>query len=151
MVFPSPKYSLAGLEYLLNELHCTTILTTPEYPQVVSMYLKTHDISVLNVPPVEDLLHTEYPQFLCGKTFSTACKQPLVVLHTSGSTSHPKPVIWTHDYAASFIQQHQLTPPTTYDSVDKFYQGNRLLPLLSPFHVSLTQCGQSVYSSHTQN
>lgn len=136
MVSPSPKYSLAGLEHLLGELHCKTLLTIPECPSIVSAYLKVHETTVLNVPSVEALLSTEYRHYPYHKGFAKARTEPLVVLHTSGSTSHPKPIIWTHDYAASFIQQHQRRPPSGFESMDKLYQGNRLIPLLPPFHVS---------------
>lgn len=134
MIFPSPKYSLAGLEQLLKDLRCKMFLVLPSSPPVVSEYLTAHEPSVLNVPTVEFLLNTEFPHYPFGKSFATARNEPLVALHTSGSTSHPKPIIWTHDYAASFIQQHQRMPPPEFESVDKFYQGNRLIPMLPPFH-----------------
>lgn len=136
MVFPSPKYSLAGLEKLLGELDCKVLLTIPEAPPVVSAFLKAHKAPELSVPTVHDLLDAEFSFFPLDKTFSTARKEPLVSLHTSGSTSHPKPIVWTHDYAASFIQQHQYEPPPGFDSVDKLYQGNRLVPMLPAFHAS---------------
>ena len=136
MVFPSSKYSLAGLEKLLAELDCKVFLTIPEAPPVVSAFLKAHKAPELSVPTVFDLLNTEFPFFPLDKTFSTARKEPLVSLHTSGSTSYPKPMVYTHDYAASFIQQYQYEPPPRFDSVDKLCQGNRLVPMLPVSHAS---------------
>ena len=136
MVFPSPKYSLAGLEKLLGELDCKVFLTIPEAPPVVSAFLKAHKAPELSVPTVYALLHTDFPFSPMDKKFSTARNEPLVSLHTSGATSHPKSIVWTHDYAASFIQQQQYEPPPGFDSVDKLYQGNRLVPILPVFHAS---------------
>lgn len=139
MVFPSPKYSLIGLESLLGELDVKAFLTIPSSPPVVTAFLKAHPIPVFSVPTVADLLGTQYPHFPFNKTFSTSRREPLVSLHTSGTTSHPKPIIWTHDFAASFVQHFQCLPPSGYESMNKLFQGNRIAVVMPPFHVSLRQ------------
>ena len=99
-------------------------------------FLALHPLKIVNVPEIEELLVKDHPHFAFEKTFENARQEPLVVLHTSGSTSHPKPVLWTHDYAASFIQQNQLEPPPGKESVGKICNGKRLVPLLPAYHVS---------------
>lgn len=136
MVFPSPKYSIPGLEHLLTELKCKTMLTPTASPLIVSAFLAGHSLATLDVPSTDDLLAGEHPHYPFDKTFETARHEPLIVLHTSGTTSHPKPIVWTHDYAASFSQQNQLEPPPGYESMDKVLQGVRLLSVMPAFHVS---------------
>ena len=85
---------------------------------------------------MEDLLHQDHPHYHFDKTFEQARSEPLVVLHTSGTTGLPKPIIWTHDWAASFARERQLSPPPGFKSSDALLLGNRLLSLMAPFHVS---------------
>ena len=74
-------------------------------------FLVLHPRKLVIVQEIEELLAKTYPHSTFEKTFESAYHEPLVVLHTSGSTSHPKPVVWTHDFAASLIQQIKLEPP----------------------------------------
>ena len=48
------------------------------------------------IEPLNDLLEVEAPLFLFRPSFDEAVRQPIVVLHSSGSTGLPKPVIMTH-------------------------------------------------------
>ena len=136
MVFPSPGYSIAGLAVLLDKLKCKTILTPSTSLKIVPAFLALHPLKLLVVREVEELLAEAYPQFDLEKSFKSACHEPLVVLHTSGSTSHPKPVVWTHDFAASLIHQNKLEPPPGKESFNSFCEGIRLIPMLPVFHVS---------------
>lgn len=136
MVFPSPKYSIPGLEHLLTELNCKTILTPTASPLIVSAFLAGHSLATLDVPSTDDLLAQEHPHYSFDKTFETARHEPLIVLHTSGTTSHPKRTVWMHDYAASFSQPNQMEPPPGYESMDEVLQGVRLLIVMPVFHVS---------------
>ena len=136
MLFPSPGYSLAGLALLLDQTQCKTILVPSTAPPIVATFLANHSLNTLDVPSAASLLDDLHPHYPFEKRFETAQNEPLVVLHTSGTTSHPKPVLWTHGYGASLMWQNQLPPPAGYESVDKLYQGNRLLSLLPIFHVS---------------
>ena len=135
MVFPSPGYSIAGLAYLLDGLDCKIILAPSSTPNIVPAFLAVRPLKLLNVQEVEGLLTEDHPHFPFDKCFETARHEPLVVLHTSGTTSHPKPILWTHDFAASFIQHNQWAPPPGEESVDKLYRGNRVIPILPVFHV----------------
>lgn len=136
MVFPSPGYSIAGLAVLLDGLHCKPILAPSTSPKIVQAFLALHSLKMVDVQEIEELLAKDHPHFALEKTFENARQEPLVVLHTSGSTSHPKPVLWTHDYATSVMQQNQLESPPGTESIGKICNGKRLIPLLPPYHVS---------------
>ena len=136
MVFPSPGYSIAGLAVLLDETDCKTILAPSTSPEIVSKFLALHPHNLVRVQEVENILAKDHLHFDFNKSFEDARREPLVVLHTSGTTGHPKPVIWTHDYAASFIQQNQFAPPKGQVSSYSYFVGNRFIPILPVHHVS---------------
>ena len=136
MVFPSPRYSITELAILLYELQCKTVLAPSTPPEIVQAFLALHSLKNVEVQEIEELLAKDHPHFAFEKTFESARQEPLVVLHTSGSTSHPKPVLWTHDYAISVIQQNRLENPPGEEFVGKISDGKRLIPVIPPFHVS---------------
>ncbi|MCJ1270590.1 hypothetical protein MMC22_010487 [Lobaria immixta] len=103
---------------------------------VVDKILAVHTLRVIRAPSVEELLTTRYPHYAFEKTFDEAWNEPLVVLHTSGTTSLPKPIVYTHDFAASVNRITQLEPPAGFETVDKNFQGNRLFVMTPPFHAS---------------
>jgi acyl-CoA synthetase (AMP-forming)/AMP-acid ligase II len=135
MFFTSPRNSIPAHSHLFNRLECKTLLTSSPTPPVVSAIVGAHPLKVLEVPSVQDLLHKKYAHYPYTKTFEEAKFDPLIALHTSGSTGMPKPIVWTQDWAAAFQMWSQMDPPEGLESRDKFYQGNRLFPLLPPFHV----------------
>ena len=97
------------------------------------------------IPSLAELLEKDYPQFPYMKTFEEARSDPLVVVHTSGSTGPPKPVIWTHDWAAAFVQRNQAYPPDGHSSIDYAYHGIECCPATPPQHVS-----SSYFSTRSQ-
>ena len=136
MIFPSPGYSIAGLAALLDEVHCKTILTPSKSPKIVPALLALHPLKLVIFQEIEELLAKDYPHFAFEKSFLDARHEPLVALHTSGSTSHPKAVVYTHDHAASFIHQNKMEPPPSKESVNKPCESSRLITMLSPHHIS---------------
>lgn len=78
---------------------------------------------------------TTYEYFPHGKIFEEAKGEPLVALHTSGTTGLPNPVIYTHDYAAAYIRALQLEPPEGFESLDRKSEDGRVFSLTAPFHV----------------
>lgn len=94
---------------------------------------------VLRAPSVEELLRTKHVHYPFPKTFEAARNEALVLVHTSGTTALPKPVVYTHDWAASYIRATQIEPPCGFQSQDKEWQCNRVLIMLPAFHVSLSR------------
>jgi len=136
MLFTSPRYSALAQTTLIKEVHCETMLVPAQRLQITDAILKACDLKVYEIPDLEDLLYQEHTLFRFEKTFDQARSEPLVVLHTSGTTGLPRPIIWTHDWAASFARERQLSPPPNFESSDALLLGNRILSLMPPFHVS---------------
>ncbi|TGO85968.1 hypothetical protein BPOR_0348g00130 [Botrytis porri] len=72
-----------------------------------------------------------------GKTFKEAENEPLVCLHTSGTTGLPKPVIYSQDFVATYMRMAQLASPEGSESREKEYQGTRVFMNLPPFHARI--------------
>lgn len=113
------------------------LITTDPEPPYVKPLTDTLELQKIIVPSVDELLTTEYEHFPFNKTFEQARDEPLVSLHTSGTTGLPKPIIYTHDFAASYTRMIQLEPPSGFETFEREYQGTRVFVLLPPFHVSV--------------
>jgi hypothetical protein len=61
--------------------------------------------------------------------------------HTSGSTGIPKPLIWSHETAQRHSKYIALDPPLGFDTLERRFQGKRILNTFPPFHVSTTRAG----------
>lgn len=138
MLFISPRYSSEGQVRLMKAVDCKAILTSSiitEMSEIVEQVAERHgDIQVYQVPMTTFFLDGKYDSFPYEKSFEEARDEPLVVLHTSGTTGFPKPVIWTHDWAASFALQRYLEPPEGYESLDRLILGTRVFSLFPQFH-----------------
>ncbi|THV47479.1 hypothetical protein BGAL_0307g00020 [Botrytis galanthina] len=112
LLLTSPLLTASATTHLFTAMSCKVLLTTSPQPPIVTPVVKLHDyLRVLTIPSIEELLSTTYEYFPYGKIFEEAKGEPLVALHTSGTTGLPKPIIYTHDYAAAYIRALQLEPP----------------------------------------
>ena len=146
MVFPSPVYGTPGLVSLLDRLDCKIILASSKKLPVIPKLLEERQWQVHEIPGLSELLNHDFPYFPFDKTFETARSEPLVVVHTSGTTGAPKPLVWTHDWAASWIQQNQATPPEGFTSLEYLTHGIELCAVAPPNHVGLLITDASFHS-----
>ncbi|KAF4439349.1 NRPS-like enzyme [Fusarium austroafricanum] len=94
----SPQNTIEADLSLMGKSDCKTILLPPVLPfPIVGELVQTGKLNIVEVPALEHWLedgHVEpYPY---TKTFEEARRDPFSVMHTSGSTGIPKPIIWTH-------------------------------------------------------
>ena len=83
------------------------------------------------------LLKKDVAPYPYNKTFEEAQHDPFVVIHTSGSTGLPKPVIMYHGGLATVDAQHSLPALDGYrPQVESFGSRSRNFVGLPPFHVS---------------
>ncbi|KAL9065192.1 MAG: hypothetical protein Q9161_008391 [Pseudevernia consocians] len=126
---------MAGYKNLFNTLTVKTVLVAgqPQMP-IVETIMEQCPLTLLQMPSVDQLLSLSYPHYAFDKYFEQARDEPLLVLHTSGTTALPKPIIITHDWIASWCRVTQLEPPPGTESLDRLHQGNRMLVMMPPFH-----------------
>ena len=73
-----------------------------------------------------------------GKSFEQASQDPFIVVHTSGSTGLPKPIVIYHGSLATVDKQHLISPSNGYKlQLELFSEWPRSFCALPPFHVSL--------------
>lgn len=141
MIFPSPTYAVVGLADLLNRVECETILMSSRDLDVVKRLSQNSQPSFREdcfheIPSLADLLDEEYPHYPYDKTFDKARSEPLVMVHTSGTTGIPKPLIYSHDWLASWNEQCQASPPEGYTSLESVCHGVEICAMSPPNHVS---------------
>ncbi|KAI9874071.1 MAG: hypothetical protein M1830_010225, partial [Pleopsidium flavum] len=136
MLFTSPHYSILAQVHLIKLVDCKTMLAPAGRPPVIDGILESYEMQVYQIPELEELFDQDHPHYPFEKTFEQARGEPLVVLHTSGTTGLPKPVIWTNEWAASFVRERRLAPPLGFESSDNLLLGNRVLSLMDPFHAA---------------
>ena len=87
-------------------------------------------------PSLEDSLANAYPHYPPLKRFEIARHEPLIVVHTSGTNAVPKPIVYSHDFAASYVQLGQLEPPQGFEAQVLLCESNCFFVTLPLFHVS---------------
>jgi len=109
-LFSAPRNSLPMHLYLLNATDCHTILHAHQID--VSSMVGTHEAVRHAIPELEDLLggNGEPPHYPFIKTFEEAKNDPFLVLHTSGSTGMPKPIVLSHGYVATLDTLFNIPP-----------------------------------------
>ena len=103
---------------------------------MITTIAAAHKIDVVEIPTLDELISTRYPHYPYTKNFDEASHEPLLAFHTSGSTGLPKPIVWSHAFAAAYVKMTQLDPPSGFESQDRLFQANRLLFMLPPFHAA---------------
>ncbi len=132
----SPRNTVGDHATLFKSTNCKVLLTpSPARSPIVAAIQDALPLQLLDSPSVQDLLNNYHPHYSFPKNFATAKDEPLVVLHTSGTTGVPKPIVYTHAFAASCIQWGQLKAPEGFESQFSLLQSNRQFITLPFFHV----------------
>ncbi|KAI0835425.1 putative NRPS-like enzyme [Hypoxylon sp. FL0890] len=134
ILLTSPRNSPAAHRGLFDSVKCRTLVTTDPAPPSVISILEAVKPRQLTVPSVEELLEKPYPHFPFTKTFEQARWDPLFIIHTSGSTGLPKPMIWTQETARRHYNYTSRDPPEGAISLDRMFQGKRVIATVPPFH-----------------
>ncbi|KAL8793203.1 MAG: hypothetical protein Q9195_004233 [Heterodermia aff. obscurata] len=97
VLLPSPRNPATTNLSLMKQTKSTKILYTSELEAILQNLLASvQDIQCATVGSLDSLLEANGPSFPFGPDFDEAVRQPVVVLHSSGSTGIPKPVVMTH-------------------------------------------------------
>ncbi|KAI1392428.1 putative NRPS-like enzyme [Hypoxylon trugodes] len=130
----SPRNSPAAHRKLFDSLKCQVLITPDPTPPPALPAIEAVKPRVLAVPSVEELLEKSYAHFPFEKTFEEARWDPFLIIHTSGSTGLPKPLIWTHSTAIRHYNFTSRDPPEGVVSLERLYYGKRVIATLPPFH-----------------
>ncbi|EMR87674.1 putative ochratoxin a non-ribosomal peptide synthetase protein [Botrytis cinerea BcDW1] len=137
----SPRNSPAAHCALFDHLKCQTLIISNPIPPPANVILDAvKPMSHFMVPSVKELLNQQYPHYVLSKTFEDLRQTPIVVMHTSGTTGFPKPLIWTHETCTQVLNANACEAPNEILSVqNSFIKGKRVIVTLPPFHVSCSK------------
>ncbi|KAJ5263339.1 NRPS-like enzyme [Penicillium angulare] len=136
MFMTSPRNSAEAHRSLLKTLDCNTLLTPVPRPPFIGAILEAHPVNTLDIPSLETLLTSEYPHFEFSKSLSEVLHEKFAIVHTSGSTGIPKPIIWKNDSGVKNMNMQFLQPPEGSESQESLSFGKRLYMTLPPFHAA---------------
>lgn len=135
----SPRNSPAAHRALFDHLQCQTLITTDPVPLPARVILDAvKPLKHLTVPSVEHLLADNHPSYVLTKSFQEMQDDPFVIMHTSGTTGMPKPIIWTQQTCNRVLNSKVRELPSGTASVEgSLVNGKRVIVTLPPFHVSV--------------
>jgi len=134
MLLPSPRNSLEGHLNLLKLTECKALFTTKDYN--LPSELKDCEVPVIYAPSFREMLVGDKPRkYPFTKPWEEAMSDPFVVLHTSGSTGLPKPIILRHAWPAVVDRWGLMPQLDGHKALFLAWSKKRILNTLPPFHV----------------
>jgi acyl-CoA synthetase (AMP-forming)/AMP-acid ligase II len=108
-LFISPRNPQEGQLNLFEQTDCNIIWFEAAYKDMVQSWVQERDMHALMTFPVDAWFPEEHiTPYPYDKTFEEAEWDPLLILHTSGSTGMPKPIVARHGMLAVGDKYHNL-------------------------------------------
>ncbi|KAF8857823.1 acetyl-CoA synthetase-like protein [Acephala macrosclerotiorum] len=134
LLLPSPRNSVEGQLNLFKSTDCKVILSSEGYH--ISLEFISHSgLSPIPVPSVASLLaEGEAPHYPFTKSYDEAKHDLFLVLHTSGSTGLPKPVVLKHGWNSAMDAFNLLPHVDGYEPLWWKLKSRKTLVAVPPFH-----------------
>lgn len=109
-LFVSPRNPLEAQLNLFKMSDCRVVARPQSHKSIVEFWLGHWDMKQLEIEPLHDILSKpQVPNIPYTKTAAEAEWDPFLVLHTSGSTGLPKPIVTKHG-SITLSDTQQLLP-----------------------------------------
>ncbi|KAI1613500.1 hypothetical protein EDD36DRAFT_488589 [Exophiala viscosa] len=136
-MFISPRNSLAGHLSLLDAGNCKSLLVSNGAPRFVDEILGQRHMNKVLVPDLDYFLQGPKAElYPYDKSFAEARYEPLVALHTSGSTNLPKLVTVKHGTAAAIDALQRLPLQGEHATIPSLFSNKRVFVPFPPFHAA---------------
>ncbi|KAI0479311.1 hypothetical protein GGR56DRAFT_673241 [Xylariaceae sp. FL0804] len=139
LLMSSPRNKVQGVGPLLDTLQCGALLAADPSTGYALTLQEARPMPAYQVPTVKALLGQTFPEYPTSKTYEQAKDDPLVIMHTSGTTAAPKPIPYTNAWMAAYTRVLRTPPPaadTGMELKDIFARRSRMLIMMSPFHAA---------------
>ncbi|OJJ39941.1 hypothetical protein ASPWEDRAFT_736901 [Aspergillus wentii DTO 134E9] len=104
----SPRNSTQIIEHLLEETDCSRVIYDSNFKSTVSRLPR--DVQAVQMPDLMDMLYDKTPsENYPYDNSSRMLDRSFLILHTSGSTGMPKPIIIPHSYMAAITAQGNMS------------------------------------------
>ena len=135
MLLPSPRNSLEGQLNLFKLTDCKELFTTKDY-NIPGEVAENIAIPIIHAPNLKEMLAGDEPRkYPFTKPWEKAMSDPFLVLHTSGSTGLPKPIVIRHGWPAIIDRVDIMPLSDGYAPFLQAWSKKRVLNTLPPFHV----------------
>ncbi|KAI1774063.1 acetyl-CoA synthetase-like protein [Hypoxylon cercidicola] len=104
----SPRNAPSTNSSLMEQTGCSKLLYAAEVAPIVQRMGAASSLRSEVIPTFEEMLSTSPVSYPYTKSFEDAKNDPVVVLHSSGSTGIPRPITMTHGTFAAFDNEHNL-------------------------------------------
>jgi thioester reductase-like protein len=125
---------------LLEQTKCAHFLYTKEVEGLVTPLLeRKSDLTLHLVEALEDMIKPETPHFPWEKDYDSVKWDPILILHSSGSTGAPKPI--AHNHATYAVADHDRILPKVPGRINQnwalwdFPQQETFFSPFPPFHL----------------
>ncbi|KAI4853541.1 acetyl-CoA synthetase-like protein [Aureobasidium sp. EXF-8845] len=137
-------------QFLLESMECTAVIYATEMTRLAqSLEQRFPSAKYVSTTSLGDWLtgsniSGRNDRYEYTKTYSKAHADPVMIVHTSGTTGMPKPVIWTHDMLASVDRLHtlpgsaatQVGGQSIYCALPVFHTSGMTASLLTPVYLN---------------
>ena len=89
-----PQYSPLAKASLMEQADCKTVIVPAGPSPAIDMILEFHKMQAHKIPSIKDLFGNDHFKDEYEKTLELARSEPFILLHTSGSTSLPKSILF---------------------------------------------------------
>lgn len=97
VLLPSPRNSAWMNASLLQQTQCRHFLYAPEVETIVKPLLEHQaDLRVYKIGALSDMTKPDTPHYAYDKEYDASKWDPILILHSSGSTGPPKPIVMNH-------------------------------------------------------
>ncbi|KAI0389196.1 hypothetical protein F5Y17DRAFT_141260 [Xylariaceae sp. FL0594] len=109
LLLPSPRNPPATNKSLMDQTGCTKLLQAAEAAPIVKQIQDIMpSLQITTIPSFDEMLSSSPEHYPFNKDFDAARNEPVVVLHSSGSTGLPKPITMTHGSFAVLDNEHNI-------------------------------------------
>ncbi|KAK6002886.1 hypothetical protein QM012_001636 [Aureobasidium pullulans] len=136
--------------FLLDSLSCTAVIYASEMAALAKpLQQRFPSAEYISTTSFGAFLTQSHPpanseRYVYSKPYSKALADPVMVVHTSGTTGLPKPVIWTNDMLCSVDRLHtlpgsaatQMAGQSIYCALPTFHTSGITASLLTPVFLS---------------
>ncbi|KAM4061584.1 male sterility protein [Hirsutella rhossiliensis] len=142
-LFVSPRNSTEGQLSLFERTRCDHLWYAESFESLVQPWVGQRPMKATVVPAAEEWLNSNPEPFPYSRTFEDARWDPMAVLHTSGSTGIPKPIVVRQGSLAIADGQRTLPEYHGCDILWKHWEKNatRMFMPMPLFHAAGLKAG----------